>query len=67
MLIGHFCVSSFIDVSKYQGHILLGCLYFYYGAVEFLFNIHFCFMSFSVLGLSCGTQIINLCCNVQDL
>ena len=41
MLIGHFCVSSFIDVSKYQGHILLGCLYFYYGAVEFLFNIHF--------------------------
>ena len=63
MLIGHFCVSSFTDVSKYQGHILLGCLYFYYGSI-FIF---ICFMSLSVLGLSCGTQMINLCCNVQDL
>ena len=64
MLIGHFCVSSFTDVSKYQGHTLLGCLYFYYGAVEFFFNIHF---NLSVLGLSCSTRIINLCCSVQDL
>lgn len=30
-------VPSFTDVSKSQGHILFGCLYFYYGAVRVLY------------------------------
>lgn len=58
-----FCVSSLLTCLSIRPHFCWVVCIFIMDQYSFLFA----WWPLSVLGLSCGTQMINPCCNVQDL